>query len=403
MSMHNLAHSYADLGRVADAVKLSEETLALFKAKLGPDHRDTLASMNNVAIFYHLAGRPQQGHELLEELVRLSATKLGPEDELTLRSMLSLSNSYYYLARNAESIKLQEEVLRLRKARLGREHLDTLFTMEDLAVNYGAVGRMQEAIKLCEETLEVMKRKLGPEHPRTLVLMQNLAGYYACFLQPADALSLVEQVMTVRQRRLHNDAGNIVDQLNLAWNYKLLGMAEQARYDHAAAAKAYAVSVEMFEKLERAGELKHKWFHGQLDESRWRLGLCRKTERAVHDLDFALSQPAEEVPKLLDWRVRFLLHRHELAAAVESAAKAEQLTGQNANRLYDAACLYAQCAAAAKGAHAREYGDEAMSLLGQAVANGYKYRAHLASDPDLACLRDRDDFKKLLVQLQEKE
>jgi hypothetical protein len=47
--MMNLAVSYVDLGRHADAVKLQEETLALQKAKLGPDHPDTLTSMNNLA------------------------------------------------------------------------------------------------------------------------------------------------------------------------------------------------------------------------------------------------------------------------------------------------------------------------------------------------------------------
>ena len=40
--MINLASSYADFGRHADALKLREETLALQKAKLGPDHPDTL-------------------------------------------------------------------------------------------------------------------------------------------------------------------------------------------------------------------------------------------------------------------------------------------------------------------------------------------------------------------------
>ena len=38
MSMNNLAVSYADLGRHAEALNLREETLALRKAKLGPDH-----------------------------------------------------------------------------------------------------------------------------------------------------------------------------------------------------------------------------------------------------------------------------------------------------------------------------------------------------------------------------
>ena len=54
--MNNLATSYDALGRYAEALKLHEETLALRKAKLGPDHPDTLASMNNLANSY---GQPR--------------------------------------------------------------------------------------------------------------------------------------------------------------------------------------------------------------------------------------------------------------------------------------------------------------------------------------------------------
>src|SRR5262249_55279123 len=48
-SLNNLALSYTALGRHAEALRLHQETLALFKAKLGPDHPQTLNSMANVA------------------------------------------------------------------------------------------------------------------------------------------------------------------------------------------------------------------------------------------------------------------------------------------------------------------------------------------------------------------
>jgi hypothetical protein len=54
-----------DLGRQADALKLNEETLALRKAKLGPDHPDTLASMRDLAESYLAAGRVREALPLL--------------------------------------------------------------------------------------------------------------------------------------------------------------------------------------------------------------------------------------------------------------------------------------------------------------------------------------------------
>ena len=61
------AHEHEQPGRqlrrprpaATEALKLNEETLALQKAKLGPDHPDTLRSMHNLAICYRApAARP---------------------------------------------------------------------------------------------------------------------------------------------------------------------------------------------------------------------------------------------------------------------------------------------------------------------------------------------------------
>ena len=44
-----------------------------------------------------------------------------------------------------------------------------------------------------------------------------------------------------------------------------------------------------------------------------------------------------------------------------------------------------------------------MELLKQAVAKGYKNVAHMKQDRDLDPLRDRQDFKKLLAELEGKK
>jgi hypothetical protein len=161
----------------------------------------------------------------------------------------------------------------------------------------------------------------------------------------------------------------------------------------------------MFEKLDQAGALKHPFFRERMNFYRQRLALCRKAERAVKDLDFALQQPAAEVPGLLELRVRYLLKEKQLAAAVATAAKMKDRASDDAGRLYGAACVYARCAAAAKSSLADASGsdklaEEAMALLKQAVAKGYKDIDHLKNDNDLKSLREREDFKKLLKEVK---
>src|SRR5262249_16945787 len=51
---------------------------------------------------------------------------------------------------------------------------------------------------------------------------------------------------------------------------------------------------------------------------------------------------------------------------------------------------------------AQFYGDAAMKLLRDAVRKGYKDVAHMKKDTDLDPLRQRDDFQKLVVELEGK-
>jgi tetratricopeptide (TPR) repeat protein/tRNA A-37 threonylcarbamoyl transferase component Bud32 len=411
LSMSNLAVSYTDAGRFQEAIKLHEERLQLLKSKLGPDHPDTLQSMINLTSSYALAGRTQEALQLREETLPLMKATLGPDHASTLLSMSNLANSYAAAGRAQEALQLRQETLQLQKAALGPDHPDTLKTMNNLTNSYAAAGRTQEALQLSEETLQLTKSKLGPDHPDTLLRMNNLAEFYIAMRQLAKAVAILQETLTLRQRRLHTEPGNSLQQSFLAWTHGQIGDSEVAQGDDAAALRAYATSVEMFDKLDQAGTLKQPFFRVRMNVFHQRLTLCRKAEQAVKDLDFTLRQPAEEVLGLLEMRVRHLLKEQKLAAALESAAKMKERAGENPYQVYIAARTYALCAGTAKnpsspsplppGARAETLAEEALALLKQAVAKGLD-AGLMKGDRDLDSLRERQDFKKLLADLETK-
>jgi hypothetical protein len=406
--MSSLANSYQALGRDQDALQLRQEMLAHFKARLGADHPDTLKVMNNLANSYAALGRHAEALRLREETLALRKATLGPDHPDTLRSMSNLANSYQALGRHADALRLREETLALRKATFGPDHPDTLKSMNNLAESYAALGRHQGALQICEEAVALSKATLGADHPDTLKAMNNLASSYIAVGEAAPAVAVLEETLTLRQRRVKAAPGNRVEQVCLAWTHGQLGEAERARLDYAAAARAYARSVAMFETVYQAGTLKDPYFRGRLRDYRKWLPLCRKAARAVKDLDFALQQPAEEVPQLLGLRVRSLLKEQKLAAAAESAARMKERAGDKAEQLYEAACAYALCAGAAKQAKSPVAGapspekltEEALALLKQAVARGFKDAAHMKQDKGLDTLRARLDFQNLLARLE---
>jgi tetratricopeptide (TPR) repeat protein/tRNA A-37 threonylcarbamoyl transferase component Bud32 len=224
-----LEGSYTNLGRHADAVKLHEETLALKKAKLGPDHPDTLASMDNLATSYAAVGRYADALKLYEETLQLCKAKLGPDHPNTLATMNNLSTSYAAVGRYASAVKLNEETLALMKAKLGPDHRDTLGSMNNLASSYDDLGRHADAVKLHEETLALRKAKLGPDHPHTLISMNNLANSYAKLGRQADALKLHKETLALRKANLGPDHPDTLQSMyNLANSYADLGRHAEA-------------------------------------------------------------------------------------------------------------------------------------------------------------------------------
>jgi eukaryotic-like serine/threonine-protein kinase len=201
-SATNLANSYADSGRYADAVKLEQETLLLKRAKFGPDHSSTLLTMNNLARSLNSLGRYDDAGKLGEETLALYKSTLGVDHIDTLRCMYNLANSYHGQGRKSEALDLREQTLERRKGTLGLDHPDTLASMISLAISYDALDRHGDALNLFEETLTLQKAALGPDHPETVRNLNNLAVTYARVGRLADAARLLEENVTNLNRSL---------------------------------------------------------------------------------------------------------------------------------------------------------------------------------------------------------
>jgi serine/threonine protein kinase/tetratricopeptide (TPR) repeat protein len=362
-SISNLALSYAGLGRRAEAVKLYEKTLARMRIRI-PNHPFTFACMNNLALSYADLGRRAEAVKLFEEALALQKANLGPDDPATLMTTGTLGHSYKALRRHAEAVKLCEEALARQRATLGAKHPDTLTTMSYLANCYTAVNRHDEAIKLHEESLALKKATLGPDDPNTLMGMHNLANSYSLAGRHAEALKLREETLALRRDKLGpNHPDTLMSEVVVAVTLDDLG----------------------------------------------------RSAEAVPLIDDCLKRVAGKtidpriVPAAIEIGLRHFEKRNDAADCRTTAELWEQFRRTDAESLYSAACWRAVTAAVqakTPGADAArlagEDADRAMAWLKQAVAAGYKDAAQVRDDRDLEALRGREDFKKLLAELEPK-
>src|SRR5262249_22836964 len=104
-------------------------------------------------------------------------------------------------------------------------------------------------------------------------------------------------------------------------------------------------------------------------------------------------------------RALTLARLKEHAQATAEANSLAEVKGVTSGDLYNLAFVFSLSAATAHDDtdKVEQYAARAVALLSRAVAEGYKNVEHMKKDSDLDALRQRDDFKKLVRGLQDKD
>src|SRR5262249_34226807 len=231
---------------------------------------------------------------------------------------------------------------------------------------YGLKNR-PEAEAAFRRALE-LREKVAAEFPAIPEYRIDLAGSYVNF------------------GRLIRDDGRILDSLD--WFAKAIplleGILEQDSRVSAARSflrNAYASRAESLDKLNRYGEAVAG------------LGPAHELDEGSMRSHFRLARA---------YGLSRIGNHREASATVEGLALGANLDGKT---LFNLACIDARCAAAAgDDAPRREsYAAAAIALLVRAWGAGYFRDAadidHLKKDSDLDALRDREDYRQLLKEL----
>jgi tetratricopeptide (TPR) repeat protein len=297
--------------------------------------------------------------------LEINTKHLGPDHSETLSTMNNLANSYTALGRYSEALALNEEVYRLRKAKLGPEHPETVLSMHYLASSYGDVGRHQEALALREDVLRLRKAQRGPSDIDTLSSMNNLAMSYSDVGRDAEALNLNEETFKMFKEKLGPEHPHTLSSMNsLAISYVAMGRAEEAL--------ALREEILKLRKIELGVD------HPETLRS---MNFLASSYAAVGRYEDAMKMNES----MLDIQYGKIGKQHEnIPGIICGVASAHAKIVPRAN-------------------DPTKQADFAMDWLRRAVALGYKNLEHLKKDTDLNALRKRDDFKKLIADLEAKK
>jgi tetratricopeptide (TPR) repeat protein len=206
-----LSGAYLSSDKLDRALPLTEEALPQQKAKLGPEHPDTLACTVNLAHAYRLVGKPALALTLAEEALKLGRAR--PDHPTTLHAMNELATLYLGARKFDRAVPLFEEVLKLRKSRHGPNHPATLQSMANLAASYWKMKRLDKSIPLFEDTLKLAEKELGRDHLNTLLTVANLGVNYKDAGRLNEAIALLEEAHRAAQKnpQLRWVIGQLID------------------------------------------------------------------------------------------------------------------------------------------------------------------------------------------------
>jgi tetratricopeptide (TPR) repeat protein/energy-coupling factor transporter ATP-binding protein EcfA2 len=297
----------------------------------------------------------------------------------------------------------QQTLERLAKAdpTNAQAQLDLAVCLEPLGDVQLQRGDTKGALESFRESLRLI-RKLAAADPTNAqaqrelgVPLNRLGGVQ---LQQGDtkgALESFQEFLEIARKLADADPKNAQVQGDLFVGYSNRGNLALQGSDFRQAADWYAKALEVPNSFPQA-----KVVEQDVRVVTSRLRLCRTAEQALDDLAVVDKQPADERPNLLAAVNRALVRRKEYAKAVQAAEKLAGIA-EKARELYNAACAFALCVPLADKDEAKErLAIRAVELLRQAVAKGYKNIANMKQDADLDALRQRDDFKKVLADLE---
>jgi tetratricopeptide (TPR) repeat protein len=199
--MGNLAGGYKDAGQLDKALPLYEETLRLMKAKLGPDHPDTLQSMNNLAGGYKDAGQLAKALPLYEEAAR-GVEERRFQHEHARRIIPNTIRAYEQAKQFEQAASWRQKWLAHLKATAGADSPAYAGELAKHGLSSLEHQQWTDAKKLLRECLAIREKK-EPEAWTTFNAQSLLGGALLGQKKYADAEPLLVKGYEGMQQREH--------------------------------------------------------------------------------------------------------------------------------------------------------------------------------------------------------
>ena len=435
----DLAGMTKEIGNFADAIGSLLEAIAILE-RLAHDKPtvieyqvDLAKSHHNLANLLIGTGRPAEAlkpHrialEIRERLVRENPTVTEHQSEVAT-SHHSIGNMLSVTGHPAESLTEHRLALAIRE-RLARDIPDIAKYQNDVAKSHTLIGFLLIEMGKFAEGLESLRpaaaiqNRLADDEPGIAEYQSGLSAAHQNLGVTLVELGRREEAMESYRRALaaqeslalaHPSLG--VYQSELATIHDNIGNLQAAAGKQAEALDSHRRALAIQERLVRdhpsvhfyQGELGTTLYNMAGDEiaqGRWQEALeCLNRAIACQRAAIALMPHHPVYQQVFKLDLMRLVQAHKAlnhpAEVLRAARELAALPRGNSSDLYNVACALAITVSLTPGEQRQALATEAVQALKQAIAAGWNDAGLASRDPDLASLRDRDDYRRLVAEL----
>jgi serine/threonine protein kinase/tetratricopeptide (TPR) repeat protein len=304
-------------------------------------------------------------------------------------------------------------------------------TYSALGVLHNGADRPESAAAMCQQAQDILS-KLVQDYPNVSEYQSLLAATQMNFGQVyltkgslGKAETALKEAKRIYERMVQSRPDVPPEDLeSLGRSRAVLGMAYREERQTEKAEEEQRQALRIFDKLAQE--------HPDVPEYAYDVGRCRmelgRTAATAGRPDVALEEYAKAIEVLekalgkgyLRARDRLLDTRMARAGLMTDRGDHERATEElnallrqpdlSSLSIYNGACFFSRAAAAVdhdtklspndRQRLKARYGDRAMYFLSQAIAKGWRHPTVIRADGDLNTLRVREDFQKLLAELE---
>jgi tetratricopeptide (TPR) repeat protein len=354
-------------------------------------------SHTNIGVLLEESGKPAEALETHRKALAIRQKLAGDNPSITQfqTELAGIHNNIGIvlsrMGKPAEALEAYRQALAIRQALANANPDVTLFQVglaimhNNIAIVLSETGKRAEALDVHRQALAIRQRLADANPALTefqsdlLTSRQSIGLLLFEMGRPVEALEAHRQALAVRQKLADANPTATEFQSNLAWCHHNIGVVLSEMGKAAEALEAYRQALAIRQKLADANPTVTR-FQSDLAFSHYAMGI----------LFLKTGKPAEPSFR-------------------QAVAIMERLPTLTPPEYFNLACYSARLAGTAAEAGSgmtavqrRDAADKAMAALRRAFAAGHQYVAGMRTDTDLDVLRSREDFQKLLAELDKK-